>query len=393
MANNASVLPVSQSPHPPSPPLPVPLSPSPSPLLPYSLLPTPSPMSDLPLNSIQPAVWRILDANFDRAREGLRIIEEWCRFALNNTAMANECKQMRQELAAWHTPEIRAARDTLHDVGTELTHPGEESRTGIEHLLQANLCRVQEALRVLEEYGKLQSPNISSGCKQMRYRVYTLESSLLAYRRRQLLANSKLYLVTASAPDLLARVEAALQGGLTLVQYRDKQGSDLDRLAIAQQMCQLCHQYGALFILNDRVDLALAVDADGVHLGQQDISVALAKQILGSHKIVGKSTTNPEEMAKALKEGADYIGVGPVYETPTKAGKAAAGLEYVQYAAKHATVPWFAIGGIDDSNINDVLQSGAPAIAIVRAIMNSDNPTNAVRYCLGLLDRVPAVRI
>jgi thiamine-phosphate pyrophosphorylase len=346
-------------------------------------------MSDSHLASIQPAVWRILDANFDRAREGLRIIEEWCRFALNNAALASECKQMRQELGMWHTPEIRAVRNTTGDVGTELSHPREEQRTGIEQLLQANLCRIQEALRVLEEYGKLYSPNLSSGCKQMRYRVYTLESNLLAYRRRQLLTSAKLYLVTNPTPDLLPRVEAALQGGLTLVQYRDKQANDTDRLAIARQMCQLCHNYGALFILNDRVDLALAVDADGVHLGQQDVSIALARQILGSQRIVGKSTTNPSEMAQAIKEGADYIGVGPVYETPTKAGKAAAGLEYVQHAAKNATVPWFAIGGIDNTNIDDVLQAGAPAIAIVRAIMNSDTPTQAVQSCLAMLNRVP----
>ena len=349
-------------------------------------------MNEFSLTSIQPAVWRILDANFDRAREGLRIIEEWCRFALNDPQMANECKQMRQELGQWHTPEIRAARDTAGDVGTELSHPREERRDSIAQLLQANLCRVQEALRVLEEYGKLHSSSLSGGCKQMRYRVYTLESNLLAYNRQHLLKTAKLYLVTAPAPDLLARVEASLAGGLTLVQYRDKQNNDVDRLAMAQQMCQLCHHYGALFILNDRVDLALAVGADGVHLGQQDVSVALARQILGSQKIVGKSTTNPEEMERALKEGADYIGVGPVYETPTKAGKAAAGLEYVRHAAKHATVPWFAIGGIDSSNIDDVLAAGAPAIAIVRAIMSADNPTHAVQFCLSLLNRVMPVK-
>lgn len=345
-------------------------------------------MSDLHLTSIQPAVWRILDANFDRAREGLRIIEEWCRFALNDTQMANECKQMRQELGQWHSPEIRSARNTAGDVGTTLSHPFEEHRTGIEQLLQANLCRIQEALRVLEEYGKLSSASMSSVCKQMRYRVYTLESNLLAYRRHQILKHARLYLITAPVPDLLARVEAALAGGLTLVQYRDKQSNDLDRLMMAQQMCQLCHNYGALFIVNDRVDIALAVGADGVHLGQQDVSIAVARQILGSQKIVGKSTTNPEEMARSIQEGADYIGVGPVYETPTKAGKAAAGLEYVRHAAERATIPWFAIGGIDSSNIDDVLQAGAPAIALVRAIMGADNPTHAVQFCLSILNRI-----
>jgi thiamine-phosphate pyrophosphorylase len=340
--------------------------------------------------SIQAAVWRILDANLDRAREGLRIIEEWCRFALNNAQMANECKQMRQELGMWHTAEIRAARNTDGDIGTSLSHPREEERTDIEQLLQANLCRVQEALRVLEEYGKLSSSSMSISCKQMRYRVYTLESNLLTYRRRQLLTTAKLYLVTSPNPELFPRVEAALEGGLTLVQYRDKENTDSDRLILAEKMCRLCHRYGALFILNDRVDLALAVDADGVHLGQQDISIALARQLLGTQKIIGRSTTNPDEMARAIQEGADYIGVGPVYETPTKLGKAPAGLEYVEYAAKNATVPWFAIGGIDTDNINDVIKAGAPGVAIVRAIMESEQPTHTVQFCLSMLNRINA---
>ena len=224
------------------------------------------------------AVYRILDANLDRAREGLRIIEEWCRFGLNNVALAEECKNIRQELAQLHTWEIRQARNTPNDVGTELSHPQEEVRTSIEAILQANLCRTQEALRVLEEYGKLYHPQMGAICKQMRYRVYTLESSLLNNRRYQQLNNSLLYLVTSPQENLLAIVESALQGGLTLVQYRDKESNDNLRLGIAQQLCQLCHQYNALFLVNDRVDIALAVDADGVHLGQQDIPVSLARE-------------------------------------------------------------------------------------------------------------------
>jgi thiamine-phosphate pyrophosphorylase len=229
----------------------------------------------------EPAICRILDANLDRAREGLRIIEEWCRFGINSGSLANECKQMRQELASWHTQEIRASRDTPQDPGTELTHPKEEQRSSIEQLLQANLCRVEEALRVLEEYGKLYHPEMGAVFKQMRYRVYTLESNLLAYRRHQLLERSHLYLVTSTSEQLFTTVEAALQGGLTLVQYREKTADDTVRLSYAQKLCQMCHHYGALFIMNDRVDLALAVDADGVHLGQQDIPIALARQATG----------------------------------------------------------------------------------------------------------------
>ena len=340
----------------------------------------------------EPAICRILDANLDRAREGLRIIEEWCRFGLNSGALANECKQMRQELAIWHTQEIRAARDTPQDPGTELTHPREEQRSSIQQLLQANLCRVEEALRVLEEYGKLYKPEMGAVFKQMRYRVYTLESNLLTNRCHQLLERSHLYLVTSASEQLFTTVEAALQGGLTLVQYREKTADDSVRLLQAKKLCQICHDYGALFIMNDRVDLALAVEADGVHLGQQDVPIALARQLLGPQRIIGRSTTNPEEMQRAIAEGADYIGVGPVYETPTKANKPAAGLEYVQYAATHATVPWFAIGGIDPSNINEVLGAGAQRVAIVRAIMQAEQPTLVTQYFLSQLMRQQTLR-
>ncbi len=337
---------------------------------------------------IQPAVYRILDANLDRSREGLRIIEEWCRFGLNNAQLVGECKYLRQELAHWHTAELRAARDTPGDPGTELTHPQEEQRSSIGALLQANFCRVQEAMRVLEEYGKLYHPDMGRALKQMRYRVYTLETSLMGYQRHQLLWRSHLYLVTAPAENLLPQVEAALKAGLSLVQYREKTADDYIRVERATKLRELCHTYGALFIVNDRVDLALAVDADGVHLGQQDMPIAMARQLLGHQRLIGRSTTNPEEMQKAIAEGADYIGVGPVYETPTKANKPAAGLQYVTYAAQHSSIPWFAIGGIDTNNINDVIAAGAERVAVVRAIIQAEQPTLVTQYLISQLHHI-----
>ncbi|AUC60164.1 thiamine-phosphate pyrophosphorylase ThiE [Cyanobacterium sp. HL-69] len=320
------------------------------------------------------AIYRILDANLDRAREGLRIIEEWCRFGLNDGDTASVCKEMRQDLASWHSDDLRTSRDTPNDPGTQLSHPQEEERESLEALLQANFCRVQEALRVLEEYAKLYNGEFASGMKQLRYQVYSLESKLIGKSRQQLLSKVSLYLVTMPVDNFFGVVESALKGGLKIVQYRHKNQDDLIKLKEAYKLKQLCHQYGALFIVNDRPDIALAVNADGVHLGQTDMPVGLARQILGQNKIIGKSTTNPQEMAKALGEGVDYIGVGPVYETPTKAGKKASGLEYVRYAKANATVPWFAIGGIDETNISDVAKAGASRTAVVRAIMEAENP-------------------
>jgi thiamine-phosphate pyrophosphorylase len=336
----------------------------------------------------QPAVYRILDANLDRVREGLRIIEEWCRFGLNQAELTEECKSLRQETAQWHHPALRASRDTIGDPGTDLTHPQEQIRSTVQQVLQVNFSRVEEGLRVLEEYGKLYDPDMSAAFKQMRYRVYVLESQLLAYGRYQKLLQARLYLVTSSQDNLFEVVEAALEGGVPLVQYRDKETDDTARMEKAGALQALCHNYNALFIVNDRADLALAVNADGVHLGQQDIPIALARQILGPDRIIGRSTTNPEEMVRAIEEGADYIGVGPVYETPTKPGKTAAGLDYVRYAAQNATVPWFAIGSINPKNLREVMDAGARSVAVVRAIMQAEQPTLVTQYFLSQLQRV-----
>lgn len=336
---------------------------------------------------MQTVIYRILDANLDRAREGLRIIEEWCRLGLNQQSWAQECKQMRQELAQWHSWELRQARDTPGDVGRELSHPQEETRESIDRLLQANLCRLQEALRVLEEYSKLYNPEMASACKQMRYRSYILESNLLDNYRHQQLQNAYLYLVTSPVENLLQVVQAALKGGLSLVQYRDKETDDDVRLVKAQQLCQLCHEHGALFIVNDRVDLALAVDADGVHLGQHDVPIAFAREVLGKQKIIGRSTTNKEELSKAIAERADYVGVGPVYETPTKPGKAAAGFDYIAYAAANCPLPWYAIGGIGLDNVNEVIAAGGKRVAVVRAIMQAEQPRSLTRQFMSQLNQ------
>ncbi len=338
-------------------------------------------------NLIQPSLYRILDANLDRTREGLRILEDWCRFGLNHPQFTEEFKNMRQALAQWHRPEFRSARNTPEDPGTGLTHPQEAIRNDISSVLQANFCRVQEALRVLEEYGKVYDAAMGEGCKQMRYRIYTIESELVAHDRRQKLNNATLYLVTSPANNLFNVVESALEGGLQILQYRDKESEDTLRLQTGLKLKELCHRYGALFLMNDRVDLALAVGADGVHLGQQDVPISLARQILGPNAIIGRSTTSPDEMAKALEEGADYIGVGPVYETPTKPGKAAAGLEYVQYAAQHSSVPWFAIGSINADNLSDVMGAGARRVAVVRSIMQAEQPTLITQFMLAQLTR------
>ena len=350
---------------------------------------------DLAYEPDKSQLFRILDANLDRAREGMRVIEEWCRFGLNDEAATAQLKHLRQQVARWHTPEIRLARDTPGDLGTALTHPQESTRSSLTEVLQANFARTQEALRSLEEYGKLYSPEMAAACKQMRYQLYTLDSQIVGpllqaapsgafQQRHQQLMAARTYLVTAPVPglslsDWLGVIESALKGGIAIVQYREKTADDEERLKVARQMRSLCHQYGALFIVNDRIDIAAAAAADGVHLGQHDLPMDVARSMLGPDKIIGRSTTNPTELKRALDEKADYIGVGPVHETPTKPGKSASGNEYVRYAAQHATMPWFTIGGLNADNLGPTLAAGATRVAVVRALMQADDPTEIAR--------------
>ena len=335
--------------------------------------------------AVPTALSRILDANLDRSREGLRVVEDWFRFSAENILAAADCKDMRQRLAAWHSPRFRAARDTPGDLGTQLHHEREARRDSLKDVLLANFSRVQEALRVLEEYSKLEFPEMAVDCKHMRYRIYALETMAMADSLRDRLKQAQLYLITSQVPNWLEAVEASLQGGVRLVQYRNKTADYRTMRAEAAALKEVCDRYSAITIVNDRVDVALDIGADGVHLGQTDMPVETARQMLGPQRLIGQSTTNWEEMERALKTSADYIGVGPVHATPTKAGKAPAGLEYVRLAVEKATVPWFAIGGIDAKTLPDVVGAGATQVSVVRALMEASNPTKAAGEMIDIL--------
>ncbi len=183
--------------------------------------------------------------------------------------------------------------------------------------------------------------------------------------------DSRLYLITGVRPDLEPFLEAAVRGGVDIVQIREKTLADGELLAALQRAREVTRRLGVPLVVNDRPDLARLVEADYVHLGQDDLPVEAARA-LGVD--VGQSTHAPAELDATA---ADYAGVGPVFETPTKVGRPAAGLEYVRYAVAHARLPWFAIGGIDDSTVGDVVAAGARRIAVVRAIGDSADPERA----------------
>jgi thiamine-phosphate pyrophosphorylase len=193
---------------------------------------------------------------------------------------------------------------------------------------------------------------------------------------RERLRRARLYLVVEAAAEPV--LEPALRGGVDMVQLREKEADDETLLAAAARFRALCSEHGALFWLNDRPDLARAAGADGIHVGQDDMPVDEARERVGPDALIGLSTHSPEQFDAALRSGADEISVGPVWETPTKAGRPAAGLDYVRYAAEHGgDAPWFAIGGIDAMNVGEVVSAGARRIVVVRAIRDAADPARA----------------
>jgi thiamine-phosphate pyrophosphorylase len=194
----------------------------------------------------------------------------------------------------------------------------------------------------------------------------------------QRIGAARLYLVCDARPFEWLR--AALRGGVDVVQLRDRSLDDAGVVAAARAFRAAADESGALFVLNDRPDLVAACDADGVHVGQDDETPAQARAAVGPDRIVGRSTHAPSQADAADADpDVDYLAVGPVHATPTKPGRPAAGLEYVEYAARTVTKPWFAIGGLDAGNVHAVLERGATRIVVVRAITDAADPERAAR--------------
>ena len=318
---------------------------------------------------------RIIDANLNRATEGLRVIEEIARFILSDTELSARLKTIRHELQKFFDVEydiLLDSRDTLNDVGCNIINP--DKKESLDSIFKANFKRVEEAFRVLNQYASLDD--------SYRYRIYTIEkemrSKLKLDYKKIFLNDKKLYLVTnsdnfESDEIFLDRVALSIKSGVDIVQLREKNTTSKRFIYLAQRIRELTSHFGAAFIVNDRVDIAKISNADGVHLGQDDIPVSYAREILGDNAIIGVSTHCPEHAKKAITDGADYIGVGPVFKTPTKPSKDPVGLEYVKWAADNVNIPFFAIGSIDTANIKEVVQAGAKRVAVIRAIMYADD--------------------
>jgi thiamine-phosphate pyrophosphorylase len=327
-------------------------------------------------------VSRVLDASANRCREGLRVVEDYARMILNDGHLARRIKEVRHALAPLlsylHLDEAVRARDTEHDVGTSIHTAFEMARPSVWSVAIANLKRVQEALRTLEEYGKTIDPRAAGEIGQLRYRFYTIEKGLYStHGAIERLSSCQLYLLVTD--ELCPRgagpvVKAAIEGGVDIIQLREKTLTDRRFLELAKWIREWTAEAGVLLIVNDRPDLACLADADGVHVGQGDLTVHEARKIVGGQKLIGVSTHAMEQARQAVLDGADYLGMGPVFTSRTKSFETFAGLEYVAQVSAEIALPSFAIGGIATHNIDQVLTAGAQRVAVSSEICQSEAP-------------------
>jgi thiamine-phosphate pyrophosphorylase len=310
-------------------------------------------------------IFRIIDVNLNRATEGLRVVEEVCRFILEDAKLTLEAKQLRGRLSRVIRHEL-ASRNAAGDVGREPYTKNEQSRAGLENIFKANIKRAEEAVRCLEEFSKLLKASYGKAFKTIRFEIYELEKKLTPRLSKALKLDFDLYVVT----DELKGARRAIAGGVKIVQYRDKQADKKAYLKTARRLATLTKKSGAALILNDHWDLVKEAGADGVNVGQEDLkktSFATIRKRVGADAIVGVSVSSLSEALRAQKLGADYVGVGPIFATPIKKGAGSVGLTELKKIVNRLSIPVVAIGGIDMTNVKKVLGTGCPRIAVIRA--------------------------
>ncbi len=356
---------------------------------------------------------RIIDANANRAREALRVLEDAARFLLGSRALSQTLKGIRHDLAQTMAQMPGgesvgiAHRDTPHDVGTEIKAEGEYRRHGARDVVLAAGKRLTEALRSIEEFAKA-LPRLTGGVapeefaariEKLRYRAYSVERRLLLALGSALKPQWRLcVLVTESLcahHSWLDVALAAVQGGADCIQLREPELADREVTTRAQRLVENVKSLGASVVINNRPDIAVIAAADGVHLGQHDLPVHQARKITGFELVIGVSTANIKQAEHALRDGADYCGVGPMFASTTKHKETIAGPIYMSEYLRHEPTlpPHLAIGGITPENVEAVVAAGARGIAASSTVCGAKDPGGVAHALREVVNRYAAVSV
>ncbi len=325
---------------------------------------------------------RMIDAAVNRAGEGLRVVEDFTRFVLDDVHLTRLAKALRHNFAdaakLIAASDRHSARETQRDVGTLIATPNEMARADAWEVCVAGLKRAEQSLRSLEEYGKLADAKFADEIQRIRYRLYTLEKAIDTERTScEWLASVRLCVLIdgGDSSDRFTQLVAQLVAtGVGIIQLRDKQLADRELAARARLLVEATRGKPTLAVINDRTDIAAATHADGVHLGQDDLSVKDARTIVGTRMLVGVSTHSLEQARAAALDGANYLGAGPTFPSCTKSFSAFPGLDLLLAIAAEIRLPTFAIGGVDADNLSDVLATGIARVAIGAAITAAADP-------------------
>jgi thiamine-phosphate pyrophosphorylase len=348
--------------------------------------------------------WRALDASANRAGEAVRVIEDTLRFLLDDPFLTQVAKNLRHDLAAiLMQGDLRlriALRDVAGDVGAGSRAAAAPGRTTPSDLLAANAARAAQALRSLEEYAALIAPETTGAFERIRYRLYTLERAAVgAARAADLLAGIRLCVLVDGREDearFSTLVESLFAAGVGMIQLRDKTlpvpllvGRARAALAIARRHA---HQRGErpLVLVNDRADVAAAVNADGVHTGADDLPLPLVRRVVGPQALSGRTAHSLAEAEAAVLEGADYLGIGPCFPTATKRFNAFAAPEFLSGVAGTIGLPAFAIGGITLERLPELTTLGIRRVAVASAVTQAADPAAAAAAFIEQLMRLEA---
>lgn len=336
---------------------------------------------------ISPRILRIIDANLDRAGEGLRVLEDLARLGLDDAGLSRQLKELRHRLltSGWPSPaELLGARDAGGDIGAGLETTDQQQTRDLPSVAVANARRAQEALRTIEEMA-LAAGRDAAPFRQARFELYELEKALFSRlgRRDKAARLRGLYAILDTAA-LRGRRHAdtarqLVRGGAAAIQLRDKTTPRKDLLPIARELKGICAENDVLFIINDHLDLALTASADGLHLGQDDLPVKEARRLLNIDQLLGVSARTPELAAAAREGGADYLGVGAMYPTGSRENAEVVGPERLRIIREAVDLPIVAIGGITAANAAAVIGAGADAVAVIGAILGTADPAAAAR--------------
>jgi thiamine-phosphate pyrophosphorylase len=341
-------------------------------------------------------ILRIIDASLNRIGEGLRFLEEYARFSLDDTALTQQLKNLRHKLVRINSklqPQIIRGRDSVGDIGADMEVPGENKRRDVAGSISANARRVQESLRVMEELARDPELDLETNTyKRARFEIYTIEKELLTRMLRQdkLKRLTGLYVIIdigflngRNLSDIAAQV---IRGGTKVIQLRDKERNVKEFLNSAIVLRDICAEHNVLFIINDSLEVALASEADGLHIGQDDLPADIARRLLPIDKILGCSASNLNEAQKAKAEGADYLGIGAIYPTLSKDVSPAIGSDALKNIRRALNLPLVAIGGINETNLKAVIKAGADAAAVISAVMNADDVEKATRQLVEIIE-------